>query len=191
MKYLEKVQDAYRATNEIGVPTPKKIKFSNNRKLSKHKIDSIYKQCLYAFSKFGWLNSSHIYNQCVLVNTTAFKVITTVLKIQAYLTIGYTKINGNPINETTLETLKTELLNPNFESPLPIHVWITLEDGTVIDWTTEASITQHENKVKGIEKCLLHINPEEVTGCEFIPILVGEDYLDKIGFYDAELRNCK
>ncbi|UTA48147.1 hypothetical protein L1F30_01070 [Simiduia sp. 21SJ11W-1] len=189
MKYLDKLSQAHSDTKSIDLKAPKKIKFTASSKISRYKLEQIHKLCLEAFSKFGWVTSDHIHNQCVFANTAAYKVISEVLGIKCYLTIGYTKAYGATINKSSLSELKSELKSPNIDNPLQMHVWVTLSDGTIIDWTTEAFLTHREGEIKDIKSCMLHIDPEKIKEISYHPILVGDDYLSKVGAFRVGSNN--
>jgi len=76
-----------------------------------------------------------------------------------------------------------ELKAPDIRKPIKAHVWLTLSDGTIIDFTSEAHLDiLYKRGNYPVEKCFQVIRPNDDTQ-EGVhrPFLIGDDFLFKSG----------
>lgn len=102
--------------------------------------------------------------------------------IKAYYTIGSVFVNNEPYIETSLEYLSSEYRNPS-SGVLNLHCWLTLEDGRIIDPTILVKLAFREEFLNGhfAEGLVYFEKPDLIEEIEFKPILVGSDYIVKVG----------
>jgi hypothetical protein len=100
-----------------------------------------------------------------------------------HITIGYLSYDNDLEYECSVGSLSKEI-DSDSEEVIPMHVWITFPDGTILDPTLRASfekdagrLEQHNiNQLPIISPCDFPNFPIEI---EYFPLLVGKDYLLK------------
>jgi len=101
------------------------------------------------------------------------------------VTIGYMKFNNEDEYFTTKELLAKELSVPK-DKAIDLHVWLTFPGGKIFDPTLLASFEKDTGKVldgQPIDQYTIydHVGIKSINvEMEYIPLLVGSDYLYKI-----------
>lgn len=181
MKYTEKFQKALFKTEELGFSVDP-IEFK--KALSVEEINKILRVCESALHHGGYVNSKKLAAKCVPVNMLLNEAVRYLLGIETYITIGdryWSK--GDIYCEMSYKAITNELEAPDVTKPIDAHVWLTLTDGTIIDFTGEA----HLDVLQGrgcfpVEKCFQVIRPDHVVEAGYHrPFLIGTDFLFKTG----------
>jgi hypothetical protein len=181
MNYNDRFQAAIIKTNELNLPiTP--IKFGNP--LSDDFIRNIVGFGIEMLNRMGLTDSKKLASKCVPVNFYLNKLLESELGIKSYVTIGDRYWNENDIYcEMSYEKIVSELDKPNIQETIDAHVWLTLTDGTVIDFTSEAHIDVLEGRgCFPSTECFQVIKLNENVEKGFHrPFLVGDEFLYKTG----------
>jgi len=176
--YNEKFLQAIERTCRFGLPDPKFIKLSAERFLdseTQEKLPYIIRD------KLGILEEDEIVLQCLLLNMRLKEVFLEYFKVPVYYTIGYIGIDEKFMFQQTEESLEAMLKN-GIEGPsISLHAWLTLPSMEILDF----SISTSYGKVNGIKKMMgaaLALHPSELTGgMSYHPMIIGEDFLHRIG----------
>ncbi|MBW3163053.1 hypothetical protein [Ferrimonas balearica] len=109
--------------------------------------------------------------------------------VNCYVTIGDHYWHDCVYCEMSYEKAEQELLSPDTSKPIDAHVWLTLEDGTVMDFTGEG----HRDIIwkRGdfpVEECVSIIDPDVKLDDKkgyHRPFFVGLGYLINTGSIGA------
>ena len=181
MKYTDRFQAALLKTRELTLSVDA-IQF--DRALSVEEIKSILRVCVDALYQSGYTNSETLAAKCVPVNMIINEHVERILGIKTHLTIGDRYWSDKDIYcEMSYEAISRELKTPDVTQPINAHVWLTLSDGTIIDFTGEAHFDVLQSRGNfPVEQCYQVIRPDDAKENDFHrPFLVGNDFLFKTG----------
>lgn len=181
LKYTDRFQSALSNTKELALSV-EPIKFENT--LPIEEIKSIIQVCVNALYQGGYANSESLAGKCVPANMLISEVLEWRLGVKTYITIGDKYWSDSDIYcEMSYESITRELKKPDVTKPIQAHVWITLTDGTIIDFTGEAHIDILQERGNfPAEECFQVIRPSDVIEGGFHrPFLIGADFLFKTG----------
>ena len=105
------------------------------------------------------------------------------LGIKTYITIGDRYWSEDNIYcEMSYENIRSELASPDAHNTIDAHVWLTLTDGTILDFTSEAHIDVMERRgCFPANECFQVIQKSQPVVGYHRPFLVGFDFLFKTG----------
>lgn len=153
---------------------------------TKEEIDFIVKSSIDFFKSFGCLSSSDLAHQCIPLNIFLRNYLRERLSIESFITVGSVILNGEWVyGVASYEAITKELLKPDKENPLSIHTWLTLNDGSVLDCTLEGYLDVKLGRGEHrIDECMGFFSSGVTpSGDTYIPFLVGEDFLRKVGAF--------
>lgn len=140
MKYKDRFISAVNKTQELGLnvslyPLPFK------KEMSHKKIHDVIRHCFWNLHSKGIFYASQVAAKCTLISLELQNALR-IAGVKSYITIGDVVFAEQDYIycEMSYESIGGELKNPNVYSPLKAHVWLTLEDGTIIDFTAMAHI---------------------------------------------------
>jgi hypothetical protein len=181
MEYKDRFLQALSKTKELGlnveeVEFDEGISLEELRKALELAIDFLYQH--------GHTNSDTLASKCMPVHLIVHNVMRSVLGIKSYLTIGDRYWSDDDIYcEMSYESISKELESPDMNNPIKAHVWLTLTDGTILDFTSEAHLDVIGNRGNfPAERCYQVIPPDKGLAAGYHrPFLIGQDYLIKTG----------
>lgn len=181
MQYIEKYKEAVQRTNALGL-FEKKDLLPLSPQLNRSQINNIIGISLEIFRKSNITTSEILIQNCA--GTHAF--LAYCLRhngIKCEVTTGQITINKKKwLHNVSIESLTNEIESPNFDKPINFHAWITLEDGTIFDWTIRADQSYKQGLIVPIENCCICIPANEFDPDHYYePMLVGRKYLYRIG----------
>ena len=103
--------------------------------------------------------------------------------VETLITIGDVIDRGKSRYDTTFEYLKDELKKGIQNSPVKLHVWLSMSDGTIIDPTIllKRKGNAFVNKKLNYQQQGLYIGDAISLKLKYKPVLLGSDFLYKIG----------
>ncbi|TYK66028.1 hypothetical protein [Colwellia echini] len=181
MVYTTKFQEALSKTKELALTT-ESIQFGEL--LSVEEIKEVLQVCIQALYENGYTNSERLAGKCVPVNMLLNGLLGCSTNFKTYITIGDRYWAENDIYcQMSYQYILNELKAPDFSKPIQAHVWLTLSDGTIIDFTSEAHLDiLYKRGDHPVEKCFQVIRPNDVI-IEGVhrPFLIGDNFLFKSG----------
>jgi hypothetical protein len=184
LNYEERIISAINKTKLLGLelngkPYPFKAVLSHEKKLS------ALRRCVdFLYSK-GFRSSSDLASNCTPVHLMTQRLLKTEFNIDSFITIGDRYWDDYIYCEMSYEKIELELKKPDLNEPIKAHVWLTLSDGTIIDFTAEAHadllFQRGENPT---ENCIMIVdsdNEEDDKSGYHRPYLLGADFLEKVG----------
>ncbi len=176
-RYYNNFKYAIKRTEQLGLELPK-IEFSNKSYFS----DDYMRKINESIQQFQF-NLNDIAAQCMDFNLQIKKHLEYITKDNFIYTIGYVQMNNEAMFKQTDKTLE-ELLKHGVQMEknrtLDIHVWLTLPSMEIIDLTLSTTIGKVNNDSKWFGRVFMD-HPDNFNGMEYIPLLVGDDFLRKIG----------
>ncbi|WP_313437076.1 hypothetical protein [Stenotrophomonas sp.] len=102
--------------------------------------------------------------------------------VESHLTIGSMHGQGWDYCSTSVDELLAEMADPDPEREIRAHTWLTLNDGSVLDWTGLASWHTQENENHPAASCLVYFKQGVQSETHYYhPLLVGREYLIRTG----------
>ncbi|WP_052502762.1 hypothetical protein [Halarcobacter anaerophilus] len=176
MSYETNFHKAISRTRRLGLNLPK-IDFSEERYLTEDYQEYLFKNLVNEV-----FNTNEIDAQCMSFNYRIREYFHEITDNNFMYTIGYVKYNDKLMFEQTEKSLKN-MLNYGIQSidgSINIHVWLTLPSMEIIDLTLATTLGKVWNKPELIGR-LFTRHADEFDGMQYIPLLVGDDFLRKTG----------
>lgn len=189
MNYIARFREAITYTKELGLK-PEIDHLPISKPINKESIQEILQFCADALYHYGHKSSKELAGKCTQVHMMLKEELMLQLNINSTITIGDKFYDDQIYNELTEDYIKNELSSPNKEKPINAHVWLTLDDGTIIDCTLEAHIDMMSKRgIFPAHRCISIFRPEEPDDAEkgyYRPKLVGIEFLIKTGAIRTE-----
>lgn len=142
-------------------------------------------------TEFPDFHSGSLAFNCHKVSYYMKSVLEKYFGTELYLTIGY--ITMEAYNYFSLDQEKiSALLNRTYsidDKVIPFHVWLTLPSLEIIDFTFGQSFASNSEEQIPLNEFLFR-HPDNLIGSlKYIPVLIGEDFLSKIGVLKEEFTD--
>jgi len=182
--YKDRFISAVNKTVEMGI-TLDANPLPLSKGITEQKTIQILDLCLESLLNLGFRKSSDLARQCVLVHTTLQHILRENLNVKSYITIGDRYWSDYIYCETSYEYIKNEMNSPNIESPIQVHVWLTLSDGSILDCTGEAHVDLISQRGDfPTRECFQMIEPQEkITDGYHRPYIIGSEFLRRTGSF--------
>jgi hypothetical protein len=132
--------------------------------------------------EFGRVNPQELSANCLAFHLKLKPFFEKILSSEIYFTIGYVTCKGQEFFHLDDSDI-TELLKNGINDKVDFHAWLTLPSMEIIDLTFLTTFAIRYN----IEECmggLILSQADKLKGeMKFIPILIGDEFLSKIGAY--------
>ncbi|MDI9271840.1 hypothetical protein [Stenotrophomonas sp. PFBMAA-4] len=102
--------------------------------------------------------------------------------VESHMTIGSMHGQGWDYFPTSVDALLAEMADPHPEREIRAHTWLTLNDGSVLDWTGQAWYDTQVNENHPAGSCLVYFQQGVQNETHYYhPVLVGREYLIRTG----------
>ena len=131
-------------------------------------------------SKLGLRNTKDVSRKCFLIHPLAKNLLSN-MGIKSEVTIGNVIRNGcEHYPNATIETITKELYNPSSkDSVFNGHCWLTLRDGSILDFTYYCDLTNPKAPEPWLNN-VLYVDISDYQKREYhIPFYLGEEFLEK------------
>jgi len=184
--YLTQFDEAIRFTKEMGLECPDfvlepELDFTPEDRLL------LVNAILYEVYTRSKLHIEDVALKCFLMSKELQTYLKTRFDLNSVVTSGYLYSTGVPIYHESKESIRERLINPNHDSPIRFHTWLTLTDHLVLDLTLAP--TMYLEKVSaGIEASAENAMKmawfdyrvsDKKFGC-YEPVFLGYEYFTKI-----------
>lgn len=176
--YETQFKEALERTQNFGLPIPAKLPSNQNRLLN----EKIQRELPFVIrDELGVLDEDEIVLQCLLLNIRLKSVFSKYFKCPVFYTIGYVGIDDHFMFKQTEDSLLSMLKNGIAGPSVSLHAWLTLPSMEILDFSFSTSYGR-VNGIKEMMGAALALHPNELTGgMSYHPMIVGEDFLHKIG----------
>lgn len=176
--YETKFKEALARTRKFGLSVPSEVSLDQNRFLSEKVQDELP---LIIRDNLGILDEDEIVLQCLLLNIRLKSVFSKYFNSSIYYTIGYVGIDDHFMFKQTEDSLFSMLENGITGPSVSLHAWLTLPSMEILDFSFSTSYGR-VNGIKEMMGAALALHPSELTGgMSYHPMIVGEEFLQKIG----------
>lgn len=180
MNYKIDFENAYRETLRIGLDVnPFSLQSSP---INKEHIYEGIDRCVPILKQLDFLSSYQLNGRCAAVHLTVRDIFRQLLNIESYITIGSMKFDNHNYCSMSYKEIEEELASPNIDQRISAHVWLTFEDGSILDWTGLAWHYTNSGVICEIEECIAFVPANGYSEFHnYKPYLVGEDFLKRVG----------
>lgn len=122
-----------------------------------------------------------IVGKCLSVHLKALPVLEKWLHCPVYYTLGWIDDGTSKgLYRFYEEAIADKLANGHHDNNINIHAWLTLPSMEIIDLTLSTSFSVLQGLKTGKGGIMVK-KADDITGFAYVPMLVGETYLSKIG----------
>jgi len=175
--YKNKFKEAIERSKRLNLEVPN-IYYDNKQYAS---IEILEKIPYFLREEFGEFEIEDLAAQCLNMNLKLKDFMADLLKTDVYYTIGYIQFDKDSHFKQTEETLKEMIQEENNTGKVNLHVWLTLPSMEILDPTILTTYSLHYNYPEGLGGMIFN-DADKVKHMEFIPMLVGDDFI-----YQAKL----
>lgn len=157
--------------------------------ISREMIFQITPNLIPQLVQHGFVDSHSLAGNCIQVNAWLADLLA-YFGVKSVMTIGSMCLeHGYVYMPLDYEKLHAELNAPQPDKDIGVHVWLTLEDGSIVDWVGPAWYDQKIGKNYPVNECLdvLSQGVFDDSPYSYKPYLVGSEYLKKTGAIRSEL----
>ncbi len=161
-------------TKRFGLSCPN-IEFIDERFLSEEKINVIK-------AAVGEIDINELFLQCLSIHYEQLNPVSSILATSVYYTIGYVDIPN-----CTLFKQDENSLQKMLESGVPsskklnLHAWLTLPSSEILDFSLSTTLANKFDIKDGLGGLLYGHADEFKNDIKYHPLLVGDDFLRKLG----------
>ena len=102
--------------------------------------------------------------------------------VESHITIDSMHGQGWDYCSTSVDELLAEMADPDPNREIRVHTWLTLNDGSVLDWTGQAWYDTQVNENYPAKSCLVYFQQGVQSETHYYhPVLVGWEYLIRTG----------
>lgn len=178
-KYSVKFKEAVRRSRKLGL-----IEGESYKKYDQsYSHEKLGRSAIARFSQMGW-TTENLSQNCGHAHAEIYHLLES-FDERVYLTIGNVVINNQPWLKITPENLIKELEKGKSKDHMNMHVWLTLPDMSIMDFTIRPNQDMNRNIKNSIEDSIIYLAPDELDKDHYYePMLVGARYLQRIGVYE-------
>lgn len=175
---------AHKRTLDLGL-NPGEHALPFKKQISEKKMVRIYQFCLDFLYSQGLDCSENLASNCIPVNMMLTKLLKSEIAVSSVVTVGDKFWSDYVYCRMSYRQIENELNCPDVDSPLKAHAWLTLSDGSVVDFTGEA----HMDVLQGrgnfpAEKCVAVVRPKDNPKDGYYrPFLVGGEFFERVGAF--------
>jgi hypothetical protein len=167
-------KNAIDRSNKFGLDIPK-INFDKKSYLNPNTMETIQKLLHQA-----QLKPQDISKQCFRLHADIKVPLEVLFGTEIYFTIGYITIHDNEYFKISEQDIDY-LLKNKVTSTLSAHAWLTLTSMEIIDLTFASTYLILTNEFKGEMHVIAKHTDKLTQGMKYHPMIVGTDFLFKIG----------
>jgi hypothetical protein len=184
-KYSIKFKEAVKRSRKLGLNEGETYK----RYKQNYSHEKLGKSAIARYTEMGW-TTADLSQNCGHAHAEIYHLLDSFGE-QVYLTIGNVVINGKHSLKVTPEALVKELEKGECKGLMNMHVWLTLPDMSIMDFTIRPNQDLNNNVHSDIESSIIYLRPDEVDQDHYYePMLVGAEYLQRIGVYQFSSQKC-
>lgn len=175
--YKEEFMTSMKRTQGLGLTLPP-IQFSEGNLLT-GELQSKFPLMLR--DEVGEIGIEELVGECLSIHLKLREPLSRIVNAPCFYTIGYVETaEGNMFHQTD-ESLKALLRDGMQSLTLNIHAWLTLPTMEIIDFSLPTTYAVVNRNKQGIGGIIANHADLLVGGLKYHPMLIGEDFLWKIG----------
>ena len=175
--YLDEFKEAIKRSHKFELTVPK-IDFTEKGLLTE-KVNSEIPHLL--LEKIGKINPEKVFAQCFAFHHFTQNIFEEYFNVPITYTIGWVYEPPNSYFKKTEEQLFQMLKSGPESMQINLHAWLTLPSMEIIDLTLPTTVAVARGQVDSFGGAISG-HPDQFTGgLKYHPMLVGDDFLRKIG----------
>lgn len=178
MDYKSEFEKAVRQTWELNLSLHGKPLPLMAETIPQKNVLTVLRECIPHLLQQGFHSSKELNGHCVSVHLIIKKLLKQFFELECHITIGSMHGKGWDYCAMSYSYIREELTSPSQNEELKAHIWLTLPDGSIIDWTGQAWCDMQVKENHVLEECLVYLQPHEFNPEHYYkPYLVGEEFL--------------
>lgn len=130
---------------------------------------------------FGNVGAEEIAAQCLSYHMRLLPVLNDYFETELTYTVGYVCMGDNTLFEQSEEQMSALIADGIKKRELQIHAWLTLPTCEIMDFTLPTTFAVINKTQEGYGSVLSGHADKLLHNVRYRPMLLGEDYLRKIG----------
>ena len=181
MSYSDEFHAALERTARLGLAAPDGFQDVERKLLNDKRIRHMPKVLAPVFD--GVTSYKELSGQCMSIHHAARPILEEWLQHPVYYTIGWVD-DGSPrgLHRIDEATIVDKLANGHHEATINLHAWLTLPTMEVIDLALANTFAVVHNKPEAYGSVISQ-KADDLKGFSYKPMLVGSDFLEKIGVF--------
>ena len=175
--YKKEFEDAVKRSQRLGLKMPA-IKFAEDKLITGYRMGRFFDDAKKVFRGYKPLDFAR---KCIQIHKMVQPLINNRFFGNSYYTIGYIHEPPQDIYKITEDQIQKYLHDGLSSSDIQLHTWITLPSMEIIDFSICSTLDELHNKPNiGVDVLAKH--PSEMSGgLKYCPVLVGTDFLERLG----------
>lgn len=175
--YRERFENAVERTRRYGLADPH-VRYEDRRFFTAEFHEKLPRAI---HEKFGNVRAEQLFAQCLAIHLALGPVIARLADTDAYLTLGWFRVDDWHPYKFDDQWIAATLQHGISGTTAPIHAWLTLPSMEIIDLSIGTTIAIAHRLPKGVGEILAHHADELKDGAEYVPMLIGDDFLRRAG----------
>jgi hypothetical protein len=180
LMYIEEFDEAVNRTKEFGLVVPPVLPDPQKRFFTKETMHELLKAL---FKTIGQPGPEDLSARCFEINHGIKLVIDDFYKTTSVFTLGWVDEPSNCLCKCTEEELKNLLVKGISNTTLGLHAWITMPSMEIFDVTINTKIALANDKPELVYAISARHVDDLSEGFAYHPMLLGDDYLNRLGLY--------
>ena len=184
MNYKMNFISAYYKSIEIGLnPDDSVLPLKNT--IPKTKLTDLQVGAVKLLQSMDLNSSVDLAGKCIPVHMMIKEMLKKEFSVESHITIGDRFWHDYVYCEMSYDLIAKELETGGGVEPLKAHVWLTLQDGSILDLTCEAHLDVLMNRGDHpTHECIGYIPAsKKITDGYYRPYLVGDEFLKRTGAF--------
>jgi len=178
--YIKEFVEAVERTKGFGLVVPTVLPAPAGRFFTKETMQELMKSI---FKTIGRPSPEELTAQCFEINHGIKLIIDDFFKTTSVFTLGWVDEPSKCLVQYTEEQLKHLLVKGISNENLDLHAWITMPSMEIFDSTLNTKIAIANNKPELLYAIAARHVDDLAEGFVYHPMLLGDDYLNKLGLY--------
>lgn len=178
MTYFDEFQEAIKRSERFGLKTPRFF-LESKRCFTQETINQIPYLIRDAF---GELDICDLSARCIPMHYVMKDCIERALGVPFYFTLGYFTLGNKDVYLQTEESLKQQIEDGVNPFSVNLHAWLTSSSLEILDVTLPTTIAEINHDPRTMGGIITKHYSDLSEDLAYHPMLVGVDYLKKLGF---------
>ena len=177
MAYIDEINESIARAARLGLKSPNFQAVEGELLTQK-----VYQDIPYIVrDALGDVGAEEVAAQCLSYHMRLLPILSDYFRTELTYTIGYVSMGKETLFEQSEEQMKA-LLETGIENPqLQIHAWLTLPTCEIMDFTLPTTYAVVNKTKEGYGSVLAGHADRLLNNVQYRPMLLGEDYLRRIG----------
>jgi hypothetical protein len=178
--YIKEFDEAVERTRRFGLVVPPILPAPPGGFFTKETMQELMESI---FKTIGRPTPEELTAQCFEINHGIKLIIDDLFKTTSVFTLGWVDEPSHCLPQYTEEQLKNLLVKGISNTNFGLHACITMPSKEIFDSTLNTKIAKTKNKPELLYAIAARHVDDLAEGVAYHPMLLGDDYLNKLGLY--------